>query len=113
MRLFRRKTSKEAPQAQLPGEGVKAFLRGQNLEQVGKIDEAIAAYEEAVGGSFDAAGPYDRLLFIYEAQGRHQDVIRIAEASISAVRTYPAKQDWYRQHIDRAEAALDSLPRPR
>lgn len=92
---------------------MKAFLKGQNLEQVGRTEEAIEAYEETVQGGFDAAGPYDRLLFIYSGQGRHSEVIRIAEASLATVKTYPAKKDWYREHIERAKAALHDTPEPR
>ncbi|MEO7804085.1 MAG: hypothetical protein ABIS18_06795 [Actinomycetota bacterium] len=83
---------------------VTKFLRGQNLEQVGKVDEAILLYEEAVANSFDASGPYDRLIFIYQQRRMHADVVRIAEASLRSVRTYPAKQKWYEDQIAKASA---------
>lgn len=81
---------------------VAKFLRGQNLEQVGKIDEAIALYEEAVARFFDASGPYDRLIFIYQQRRMHAEVVRIAEASLRSVRTYPAKHQWYKDQIAKA-----------
>jgi tetratricopeptide (TPR) repeat protein len=91
---------------------VKGFLRGQNLEQIGRVDEAIECYEQAVAGGFDAAGPYDRLIWIYQQRRAHRDVIRVAEASLKAVRTYPAKRQWYEQQMEQARAALQAAPRP-
>jgi tetratricopeptide (TPR) repeat protein len=92
---------------------VRDFLRGQNLEQLGRVDEAAELYERAVAGRFDAAGPYDRLIFIYQRRGMHREVIRVAEASLVCVRTYPAKREWYEAQIDEARRALEALPTPR
>lgn len=86
------------------------FLRGQNLEQVGRLDEAIALYEQTISARFDAAGPYDRLIFIYQRSRMHKDVIRVAEESIRSVRTYPQKLEWYRAQIIESKKALDSPP---
>lgn len=99
--------------ARPPDELVQDFLRGQNLEQVGRVDEAVAIYEGVVENHFDAAGPYDRLIWIYQSRGLHHDVIRIAEASIERVRTYTEKVEWYRQQISLAREALTSNPQPR
>jgi tetratricopeptide (TPR) repeat protein len=96
-----------------PDELVQDFLRAQNLEQVGRTDEAIELYEQIVGERFDAAGPYDRLIWIYQTQGMHKDVIRVAEASLEMVHTYPEKKQWYRAQIDRAREALGSIPEAR
>lgn len=96
-----------------PGQLVRDFLRGQNLEQVGKTDEAVALYEAIVAAAFDASGPYDRLIWIYQSRRMLSDVIRIAEASLAAVRTYPEKLDWYRRQIDEARKALGASPEPR
>jgi tetratricopeptide (TPR) repeat protein len=89
---------------------VKDFLRGQNLEQVGKIDEAIALYEQAVEAQFDSSGPYDRLIFIYQGRAQHDEVIRVARASIQSVHTYPQKQAWYQAQIEAAREAKASTP---
>ena len=83
-------------------DSVKAFLRGQNLEQIGRVDEAIGLYENAVDGAFDASGPYDRLITLYADRARHADVVRVAEAALTSVHTYPDKQAWY--ELMRAEA---------
>jgi len=91
---------------------VRDFLRGQNLEQLGRVDEAIEHYERAVDAAFDAAGPYDRLIWIYQQRRAHRDVIRVAEASLRAVRTYPAKRQWYEKQIAEARAALGTPPQP-
>lgn len=82
-----------------PDEIVKDFLRAQNLEQVGRVDEAIALYEQAVADRFDASGPYDRLIFIYQQRNMRSDVIRVAKASLENIRTYPAKKMWYEAQI--------------
>ena len=89
---------------------VKDFLRGQNLEQVGRVEEAIPLYESAVSSGFDAAGPYDRLIFIYEEREQHADVVRVAEASLSSVRTYPGKRIWYQARIARAREKIGTSP---
>lgn len=96
-----------------PDELVNDFLRGQNLEQVGRIDEAIELYESAVSAGFDAAGPYDRLIWIYQNRAMHAEVVRVAEASLEHVRTYPEKQQWYTQQIERARKEMQSVPKPR
>lgn len=96
-----------------PDELVQHFLRGQNLEQVGRVDEAVTIYEEVVQERFDAAGPYDRLIWIYQSRGLHRDVIRIAEASVESVRTYPQKLEWYRRQVSQAREALTATPQPR
>jgi tetratricopeptide (TPR) repeat protein len=91
---------------------VRDFLHGQNLEQIGKVDEATALYERAVEAGFDAAGPYDRLLFIYQQRRQFKDVIRVAEASLRSVRTYEAKRMWYQQYIKDAQSSIGAPPRP-
>jgi hypothetical protein len=82
---------------------VKRFLRGQNLEQVGRIDEAIELYEVTVAEKFDSSGPYDRLIALYADRARHRDVIRVAGSALANVRTYEDKRAWYERM--RAEAA--------
>lgn len=96
-----------------PDELVKDFLRGQNFEQVGRVDEALEIYERIVAEKFDSAGPYDRLIWIYQARSMHRDLIRIAEASLASVRTYPQKREWYARQIESARKALESAPEPR
>lgn len=96
-----------------PDDLVVDFLRGQNLEQIGRLDEAIALYESVIAEKFDASGPYDRLIWIYQSRRMHGEVIRVAEASLASVRTYSEKRDWYKRQIEEATKALDSAPRPR
>jgi len=85
---------------------VQEFLRGQNLEQIGKLEEAIVLYEHAVTGRFDASGPYDRLLTIYQERRMHRDVIRVAEACLATVRTYPARTVFYEELLAKAKESL-------
>lgn len=92
---------------------VTGFLRGQNLEQVGRIDEAIAEYEVALGAAFDATGPYDRLIAIYGARAEHHEVIRVAEAALAYVRTHEEKRSWYAEMRAGAERALGNVPQAR
>ena len=115
MALFSRKKQDEAQSAPADSRPsnetlVKDFLRAQNLEQVGKVDEAIGLYEQAIAARFDSAGPYDRLIFIYQQRAQHDSVIRVAEASLSSVHTYPQKRDWYQAQIDSARKAKESTP---
>lgn len=78
-----------------PQDVVGLYLRAQNLEQVRRIDEAVALYEEAIAEGFDSAGPYDRLIAIYLASERHADVVRVAGMALDNVRTFSDKRAWY------------------
>ena len=91
-------------------EQVKAFLRGQNMEQLARIDDAIALYEEVVAEGFDAVGPYDRLIALYSSRAQHSEVVRVADLAITQVHTYGDKKDWYRTMRTQAEKAQASVP---
>jgi hypothetical protein len=92
-------------------EAVKEFLRGQNLEQVGRVDDAVALYEASVSAGFDSSGPYDRLIFIYSNRAQHPDVVRVAEAALASVRTYEEKKAWYERMRADAIKAQAAVPR--
>lgn len=89
---------------------VRHYLRGQNLEQVGRTDEAIELYEAAVSGAFDSAGPYDRLIALYGQRAEHREVIRICDAALGQVRTYDQKRAWYRKTKEEAGRAGANVP---
>ena len=89
---------------------VKAFLRALNLEQLGRVDEAIELYEIAVRDSFDSSGPYDRLIFLYSDRAQHNEVVRVAEAAIRHVHTYEEKRAWYEQMRAAALTARTNVP---
>jgi tetratricopeptide (TPR) repeat protein len=91
---------------------VKHFLRGQNLEQLGRIEDAIALYETAVTAGFDSSGPYDRLIALYGNQARHREVIRVADSALDNVHTHQEKKAWYERMRAEAQRALERLPRP-
>lgn len=91
---------------------VRHYLKGQNMEQLGRTDEAIDLYEQAVRGGFDSTGPYDRLITLYADQARHADVVRVAQAALAQVRTYDDKRDWYRRMLDEAAKRASSGPKP-
>lgn len=90
---------------------VKRYLRAQNLEQLGRIDEAIAEYESIVAAAFDSPGPYDRLIALYAHRSQHQEVVRIAERALIAVHTYADKKAWYETTRAEARKAAAKLPR--
>ena len=91
-------------------EVVKGFLRAQNLEQLGRVDEAIELYEMAVAEAFDSTGPYDRLIGIYSHRARHADVVRIAESALANVQTHEEKRAWFREMRDHAQRAGAAVP---
>lgn len=92
-------------------DAVTAFLRGQNLEQLGRVDEAATLYEAVVGADFDSSGPYDRLIAIYSDRHDHASVERVATAALANVRTHAQKKRWYEEMRDGARAAADQVPR--
>ena len=92
-------------------EAVQAFLRAQNLEQIGRVDDAIVLYERVVAEAFDASGPYDRLIAIYGGRARHRDVIRVAEKALVHVHTHDEKRSWYERMRAEALEAAARLPR--
>ena len=92
-------------------EQVKAFLRGQNLEQVGRVDEAIELYESVVGGAFDSTGPYDRLIALYSDRAQHAEVVRVCDLAVAQVHTYEDKRDWYLRMKTAAQKAAGDVPK--
>src|SRR5687768_4236955 len=90
---------------------VKAFLRGQNQEQFGRVEAAIELYEEALSHGFDSSGPYDRLIALYSNQARHGEVARVATAALENVQTHEAKRSWYEQMRASAEKAAADVPK--
>ena len=89
---------------------VRAFLRGQNLEQLGRVDEAMELYEQAVGGGFDSTGPYDRLIALYSNQALHRDVVRVSDLALANVQTHEEKRAWYERMRDEARRASSRVP---
>lgn len=90
---------------------VKQFLRAQNLEQLGRLDEATDLYEQAVDAGFDSTGPYDRLIALYSDRALHAEVIRVAGAALLNVKTHEGKRDWYGRMKEEAERAATKVPR--
>ena len=89
---------------------VRAFLRGQNLEQLGRVQEATELYEEAISGGFDSTGPYDRLIALYSHQALHRDVVRVSELALANVQTHEEKRAWYQRMRTEAERATSKVP---
>jgi hypothetical protein len=90
---------------------VQLYLRGQNLEQVGREQEAIESYELAVAAHFDSTGPYDRLIALYSSRAQHANVIRVCEAALEHVHTYEEKRAWYERMRAQADRARAEVPR--
>lgn len=90
---------------------VNRFLRGQNLEQVARVDEAVELYETILDAGFDSVGPYDRLIEIYSNRAAHREVVRVAGAALAAVHTYPEKRQWYEQMREAALKASSAVPK--
>ena len=98
------------PQEPVGVDAVHWFLRGQNLEQLGRTDEAVALYEQAVDAGFDSPGPYDRLIQIYSHQAQHGQVARVADAALAAVHTHADKRQWYERMRAAAQRAAANVP---
>ena len=92
-------------------DAVRAYLRAQNLEQIGRVDDAVELYERVVAGGFDASGPYDRLIAIYGDRAVHRDVARVADAALAHVHTHDEKRAWFERTRTEALRAADRLPR--
>jgi hypothetical protein len=90
---------------------VRYFLKGQNLEQLGRVDEALDLYEHCLAGGFDSSGPYDRLIALYANLARHADVVRVAEAALANVQTHEEKRSWFDRMRTEAASASQNLPR--
>jgi hypothetical protein len=91
-------------------EVVRQFLKGQNLEQVGRVDDAIALYEGAIESRFDSTGPYDRLIALYGDRALHREVVRVAESALQYVHTHADKRAWYERMRAEAEKAASKVP---
>lgn len=89
---------------------VRGFLRGQNLEQIDRVDDAIELYEVAVAARFDSSGPYDRLIALYSHRAMHADVVRVTEAAIANVHTHIEKKHWYETMRAEAIKAQKRIP---
>jgi hypothetical protein len=89
---------------------VKQFLRAQNLEQLGRMDEAVDIYEQVVGDGFDSIGPYDRLITIYSSRSLHNEVVRVADLALANVHTYAQKREFYEQMKEAAFRARSDVP---
>jgi len=90
---------------------VELYLRAQNMEQLGRIDDALDLYEQAVAGTFDSTGPYDRLIHLYGGRAQHADVVRIADAALRNVQTYDEKRRWYERMRAEADRASNKVPK--
>jgi hypothetical protein len=69
---------------------VMTFLKGQNLEQLGKVDEAVA--------------------HIYAHRAQHADVVRVGSAALESVHTHEDKLRWYEQMRAQATRAASAVP---
>ncbi|CAN5690977.1 hypothetical protein BH18ACT15_BH18ACT15_13040 [soil metagenome] len=90
---------------------VRSYLRGRNLEQLGRADDAVPLYEAAVASAFDSTGPYDRLIHIYSSAARHSDVRRVCDAALLNIHTHGEKRAWYERMRAEADRAEHSVPR--
>lgn len=57
--------------------------RAQQLENAGRLDEAIQLYEANVTDGFQGVYPYERLRAIYMERKDYQNAIRVCEAAIA------------------------------
>ncbi len=58
-------------------DALRVNIEGRALEKAGRIDEAIARYEDGVAGGTDTPFTYTRLRILYRKLRRPDDVERI------------------------------------
>jgi hypothetical protein len=57
--------------------------RARELEQSGRIDDAVELYMQNVRHRFDGNMPYERLRVIFNRQKRYEDALQVCRAFIS------------------------------
>lgn len=89
---------------------VRRYLKAQNLEQIGRVEEAIEHYEAAVNAQFDSSGPYDRLITMYANRADHAEVVRVATSALAHVHTHEEKKAWYERMRAAAQEEQAKVP---
>jgi hypothetical protein len=57
-------------------------LEGLELERAGRVDEAIALYEQNLGEGFEGDWPYGRLVAVLERRGELERAVAVLERGI-------------------------------
>jgi tetratricopeptide (TPR) repeat protein len=57
-------------------------LRGMDLEREGRLEDAVALYEQNVAEGFEGDWPYGRLVAIHERQGDLERAVAVLERAI-------------------------------
>jgi len=78
-------------------------LIGIELEEAGRIDEAILIYEQNVKGNFEGSHPYTRLAIIYRKRKQIDDEIRILKKAARKFRD-SSKGEYFSGRLEKAEA---------
>ena len=84
--------------------------KARQLERAGKIEQAIALFEESVKDQFFGTFPYDRLRIIYTKLKRYEDAIRVCQAYMDnpylqgANKTKGRRK--FREHIQRIKGKI-------
>ena len=60
----------------------QSSLSGIDLEKDGRIDEAIAIYEQEIQNNFEGDHPYNRLSIIYRKRKQFDEEIRVLERAV-------------------------------
>lgn len=86
------KLSKYPKSSSLPRDSaVWRNIRGMELEDAGKTDEAIRLYEMNVSDHDIGSHPYERLRIIYTKRRDYADAIRVCQVASIALRGQPKK----------------------
>lgn len=85
-------------------------LEGMELERAGRVDEAVALYEQNLAEGFAGDWPYARLVAIYTARGRSDEVVRVLERGLEVLRRSRARSASDRRALRRVfEARLQEV----
>lgn len=79
-------------------------LMGKELEEKGKIDQAVALYEANVADGFNGTHPYTRLRVIYTKQKNYFDAARVCQAYIALPKA--GKKEDFQHHLSKLQAKL-------
>lgn len=77
--------------------------QGIALEKDGKIDEAIAVYEQNIGDDYQTTHPYYRLAILYRKKKDYNNEIRVIDTALQYLcKRYPNETEYFTKRKQKA-----------